>query len=253
MRVVSLARGDARSRATTRARRARRSRARAPVLVPWRRLAVDDDATSRTASLDTLTLEEMEALYVEARDAYYDGAPMVSDEYFDALEAKLCYAGSAAARKYPRCSVRGKATYSDCVVDEGQMWALWTSYLGVFAIGVSLAVFDFGGALDPSEGPRAPVLGVAGCALARRGWDKLAQTMEGSTLAMTGECPACHEAVYAFLPTVRGQAKERAECHVCGRKIVFETQFERRPSSPWKVTGKGRVFLVAEASDFRPE
>ena len=39
---------------------------------------------------------------------------------------------------------------------------------------------------------------------------------------MTGECPACHEAVYAFLPTVRGQAKERAECHVCGRKIVFE-------------------------------
>ena len=74
----------------------------------------------------------------------------------DALEAKLCYAGSAAARKYPRCSVRGKATYSDCVVDEGQMWALWTSYLGVFAIGVSLAVFDFGGALDPSEGARAP-------------------------------------------------------------------------------------------------
>lgn len=118
---------------------------------------------------------------------------------------------------------------------------------------MSLAVFDFGGALDPSEGARAPVLGAAGCALARRGWDKLAQTMEGSTLAMTGECPACHEAVYAFLPTVRGQAKERAECHVCGRKIVFETQFERRPSSPWKVTGKGRVFLVAEASDFRPE
>lgn len=95
---------------------------------------MDDDATSRTASLDALTLEEMEGLYVEARDAYYDGAPMVSDEYFDALEAKLCYAGSAAARKYPRCSVRGKATYSDCVVDEGQMWALWTSYLGVFAI-----------------------------------------------------------------------------------------------------------------------
>ena len=64
MRVVSLVRGDARSRATTRARRARRSRARAPVLVPWRRLAVDDDDASGTASLDTLTLEEMEELYV---------------------------------------------------------------------------------------------------------------------------------------------------------------------------------------------
>ena len=72
---------------------------------------MDDDATSRTASLDALTLEEMEGLYVEARDAYYDGAPMVSDEYFDALAAKLCYAGSAAARKYPQCSVRGKASY----------------------------------------------------------------------------------------------------------------------------------------------
>jgi hypothetical protein len=180
---------------------------------------MDDDATSRTASLDALTLEEMEGLYVEARDAYFDGAPMVSDVFFVALEALLCFAGSAAARLFPRCSVRGEATYSDCVVDEGPMWALWTSYLGVFAIGVSLAVFDFGGALDPSEGARAPVLGAAGCALARRGWDKLAPTMEGSTLAMTGECPACPEAVYAFLPPVRGPAKERAECPVCGRTL----------------------------------
>ena len=209
-------------------------------------------ASDDEASLDTRTVAEMEALYARAKDSYYDGAPVVSDEYFDALEAKLSYAGSAAVRKYPRCSVRGKAVYSDCVVDEGQMRALFASYVGIVALGAAFAVCDFGTALAESEGARAPVLGLAGCVLAKRGWDKLAQTMEGSTLAMTGECPACHEAVYAFLPTARGQAKERAECHVCGRKIVFETQFEPRLGSPWKVTGKGRVFLVAEVSDFRP-
>jgi hypothetical protein len=37
---------------------------------------------------------------------------------------------------------------------------------------------------------------------------------------------------------------------VCGRKIVFETQFERRETSPWRVTGKGRIYLVSEIADF---
>lgn len=244
---ASLARADASSTAS------RASRPRGDARGREQKRQLRARASDDEASLDTQTVAEMEALYARAKDSYYDGAPVVSDEYFDALEAKLSYAGSAAVRKYPRCSVRGKAVYSDCVVDEGQMRALFASYVGIVALGAAFAVCDFGTALAGSEGARAPVLGLAGCALAKRGWDKLAQAMEGSTLAMTGECPACHEAVYAFLPTARGQAKERAECHVCGRKIVFETQFEPKPSSPWKVTGKGRVFLVAEVSDFRPE
>ena len=213
-------------------------------------------------NLDAATQEELETLYVACKERYFTGAPAVSDEYFDALEAKLSYAGSGVVKKYPRCSVRGKAVYSDCVVDEAQMRALQTSYLAILALGTLFALVDFGDDLRAvfsvvlgDHGPnvpqfRVPIVGLVGLGLISRGLEKLNAASTGETLAMTGECPACHEDVYAFLPVRRGQARERTECHVCGRKIVFETQFERRETSPWRVTGKGRIYLVSEIADF---
>ena len=213
-------------------------------------------------NLDAATQEELETLYVACKEKYFTGAPAVSDEYFDALEAKLSYAGSGVVKKYPRCSVRGKAVYSDCVVDEAQMRALQTSYLAILALGTLFALVDFGDDLRAvfsvvlgDHGPnvpqfRVPIVGLVGLGLISRGLEKLNAASTGETLAMTGECPACHEDVYAFLPVRRGQARERTECHVCGRKIVFETQFERRETSPWRVTGKGRIYLVSEIADF---
>jgi hypothetical protein len=97
------------------------------------------------------------------------------------------------------------------------------------------------------------VLALVGLGLSQRGVEKLLETRKGGTLAMTGECPNCNEQVFAFMDTKRGQSKERCECHVCGRKIVFEATFERVESSKWKVAGKGRVYLVANREDFSPE
>jgi len=212
------------------------------------------------ADLDRATQAEMEALYPRAKEAYYDGAPLVDDVYFDALEAKLMFLNSDAVKKYPRCSVRGKAVYSDCVTDEAQMRALQTSYAVILAVGAAFIFFDFGDDVRAllslifslPDGPRLriPIMGLIGIGLASRGVEKLRSVKSGETLAMTGECPACHEQVYSFLSVRGAQGKSRTECHCCARKIVFETQFEKRESSPWKVVGKGRIYLVSERSDY---
>jgi hypothetical protein len=212
------------------------------------------------ADLDRATQAEMEALYPRAKEAYYDGAPLIDDVYFDALEAKLMFLNSDAVKKYPRCSVRGKAVYSDCVTDEAQMRALQTSYAVILAVGAAFIFFDFGDDVRAllslifslPDGPRLriPIMGLIGIGLASRGVEKLRSVKSGETLAMTGECPACHEQVYSFLSVRGAQGKSRTECHCCARKIVFETQFEKRESSPWKVVGKGRIYLVSERSDY---
>ena len=212
------------------------------------------------ADLDRATQAELEALYPRAKEAYYDGAPLIDDVYFDALEAKLMFLNSDAVKKYPRCSVRGKAVYSDCVTDEAQMRALQTSYAVILAVGAAFIFFDFGDDVRAllslifslPDGPRLriPIMGLIGIGLASRGVEKLRSVKSGETLAMTGECPACHEQVYSFLSVRGAQGKSRTECHCCARKIVFETQFEKRESSPWKVVGKGRIYLVSERSDY---
>lgn len=225
----------------------------------------DDAARTRcrgyVENLDSATLAELEALYADAKDAYFAGNPCVSDAYFDALELKLSYAQSSVVRKYPRCSVRGKAIYSDCVTDESQMRVLTASYLVILGLGILFVLIDLGHDLKAMIGSaemaqaqfRPPVLALVGLGLSQRGAEKLREAREGGTLAMTGECPNCNEQVFAFMDTKRGQSKERCECHVCGRKIVFEATFERVQSSEWKVAGKGRVYLVANREDFSPE
>ena len=215
-----------------------------------------DDGNAR----EMRTRREMEEMYAEAKAAYYAGAPVVSDDAFDELEGKLYFMNSQAVKKYPRCSVREKAVYSDCVTDEAQMRALETSYVTILVVGAAFLCIDFGDdarallslvfSIPDAPKLRIPILGALGIGLAMRGVEKLRSAKNGETLAMTGECPACREQVYAFLPARRMQAKERAECHCCGRKIVFDAQFERRESSPWKVVGKGRIYLVSERSDY---
>ena len=225
-----------------------------------------DDAARTTCrgyveNLDSATLAELEALYADAKDAYFAGNPCVSDAYFDALELKLSYAQSSVVRKYPRCSVRGKAIYSDCVTDESQMQVLTASYLVILVLGILFVLIDLGHDLrvmimsaEVAQAQfRPPVLALVGLGLSQRGVEKLLETRKGGTLAMTGECPNCNEQVFTFMDTKRGQSKERCECHVCGRKIVFEATFERVESSKWKVAGKGRVYLVANREDFSPE
>ncbi|XP_039015378.1 uncharacterized protein LOC120145671 [Hibiscus syriacus] len=62
---------------------------------------------------ETASQETLEALYCQARDAYYSGQPLIVDDMFDRVELKLRRYGSKSVVKYPRCSIRRHSTYAD--------------------------------------------------------------------------------------------------------------------------------------------
>ncbi|KAI4334531.1 hypothetical protein L6164_019214 [Bauhinia variegata] len=73
--------------------------------------------------IDTASKETLEALYSQARDAYYSGEPLIVDDMFDRVELKLRWYGSKSVVKYPRCSIRRQSTYADA---EGRKICLWS-------------------------------------------------------------------------------------------------------------------------------
>ncbi|KAJ0019933.1 hypothetical protein Pint_32391 [Pistacia integerrima] len=66
--------------------------------------------------IETASKETLEALYRQARDAYYSGEPLIVDDMFDRVELKLRWYGSKSVVKYPRCSIRRQSTYADAEV-----------------------------------------------------------------------------------------------------------------------------------------
>lgn len=63
--------------------------------------------------IESASQETLEALYRQARDAYYSGKPLIVDDMFDRVELKLRWYGSKYVVKYPRCSLRQHSTYAD--------------------------------------------------------------------------------------------------------------------------------------------
>lgn len=63
--------------------------------------------------IETASKETLEALYRQARDAYYSGNPLIVDDMFDRVELKLRRFRSKCVVKYPRCSLRMQSTYAD--------------------------------------------------------------------------------------------------------------------------------------------
>uniref|UniRef100_A0A7C8Z3M5 Uncharacterized protein n=1 Tax=Opuntia streptacantha TaxID=393608 RepID=A0A7C8Z3M5_OPUST len=63
--------------------------------------------------IETASQETLEALYHQARDAYYCGTPLIVDDMFDRVELRLRWYGSKCVVKYPRCSLRRQSTYAD--------------------------------------------------------------------------------------------------------------------------------------------
>ncbi|KAJ7012619.1 hypothetical protein NC653_002617 [Populus alba x Populus x berolinensis] len=79
--------------------------------------------------IETASQETLEALYCQARDAYYSGKPLIVDDMFDRVELKLRWYGSKSVVKYPRCSLRRQSTYSDAEpIKQGKRSADWHDY-----------------------------------------------------------------------------------------------------------------------------
>ncbi|KAF6150347.1 hypothetical protein GIB67_034046 [Kingdonia uniflora] len=94
--------------------------------------------------IETASKETLEALYRQARDAYYSGKPLILDDMFDKVELKLRRYGSKSVVKYPRCSLRKQSTYADAEEDPSQFFALasvWMLFLAFGSLAFLVPVF----------------------------------------------------------------------------------------------------------------
>ncbi|KAG9131790.1 hypothetical protein Leryth_009532 [Lithospermum erythrorhizon] len=90
--------------------------------------------------IETANKETLEALYRQARDAYYSGRPLIVDDMFDKVELKLRWYGSKYVIKYPRCSLRQQSTYADAEEDQSQVFALASVWLVILGFGCLVAI-----------------------------------------------------------------------------------------------------------------
>lgn len=224
------------------------------------------------AQADVTTLER---LYLQARQAYFSGAPLVADEMYDVVEERLRAHGVASAHKWPRCSVTKRKVYADAVYDAEQMRALATTYGMFLLLGGTLVAAGAAGCVSaplaalrgeaaavPVEPALAAMALLLGGALLSTAWRSLSSLRDGALVALRGGCPACGSEVYAFasVPPRRSasspapQIRHACECHVCDRPLVVEAAVAPAVApAPWApVMAQGRVYLVSRETDFFP-
>ncbi|XP_031485164.1 PGR5-like protein 1B, chloroplastic [Nymphaea colorata] len=221
--------------------------------------------------IETASKDMLEALYLQARDAYYSGRPLIVDDMFDKVELKLrCY-GSKSVVKYPRCSLMRQSTYADAEEDLSQVFALgsiWTLFLAFGSLAVLVpAVYTAGLAYEEladsrlvfysssvleclSNVNRILLIGLGssiGIPIALASVRALERLWRNDLVALKGSCPNCGEEVFAFVNAERsGRPFHRTECHVCESTLEFRTKVEHSVSRLGGRWVYGRIYLVRQ-------
>ncbi|XP_015874019.2 PGR5-like protein 1A, chloroplastic [Ziziphus jujuba] len=221
--------------------------------------------------IETASKETLEALYRQARDAYYSGEPLIVDDMFDRVELKLRWYGSKCVVKYPRCSLRKHSTYADAEEDISQAFALasiWVLFLAVGCTACLVPMFYTVGLAYQDAFPsglsyanQAPALGflatingilfmvvgsLVGYPIASSSVKVLHGLWRNDLVALKGACPNCGEEVFAFVNSDgSSNSPHRTDCHVCESLLEFRTKFEKSVSSPGRRWVYGRVYLVS--------
>lgn len=235
--------------------------------------------------IEEAQMSELEALYQQAKDEYYDGHPLILDDMFDKIERRLRWFRSKIVQKYPRCSLKRYSAYADAELDQSQLTALasiWGILLTgggiLFAVpplGIALQFCQsslslslpppFSLSLPPSLHPslfhpglptvvNGGLLGtlsmVLGAAMATAAVRSLQGLRKGDLVALKGSCPACGEEVYAFIRADEtSRPRHKCECHVCDQPLVFHATLEESKGHLWAY---GRIYLVVRTSDLSP-
>ncbi|KAK3017530.1 hypothetical protein RJ639_007205 [Escallonia herrerae] len=202
--------------------------------------------------IETASKETLEALYRQAREAYYSGKPLIVDDMFDRVELQLRWYGSKDVVKYPRCSLRRQSTYADAEEDPSQVFALasvWLLFLGfgcsaclvpiLYTIGqayqdASSSVYTYSSQASALEflatlnGILFMMLGsMIGYPVASASVGALRGLWQSDLVALKGACPNCGEEVFAFVRSDQSNNfPHRLDCHVCECSIEFRTKVE---------------------------
>ncbi|XP_010535489.1 PREDICTED: PGR5-like protein 1A, chloroplastic isoform X2 [Tarenaya hassleriana] len=221
--------------------------------------------------IDSASKETLEALYSQARDAYYNGKPLIVDDMFDRVELKLRWYGSKSVVKYPRCSLLRQSTYADAEEDTSQVFALASIWILILVFGSSACLlpavyvlslvygdpFDLGIAYSGQlysvpfsaklNGILFTVLGCAfGSPIASSAVGVLQGLWRNDLAALRGACPNCGEEVFAFVRSDQSNSNaHRADCHVCGCTLEFRTKVEKNASPLGRKWIYGRIYLVS--------
>ncbi|XP_023523155.1 PGR5-like protein 1A, chloroplastic [Cucurbita pepo subsp. pepo] len=220
--------------------------------------------------IETASKETLEALYLQARDAYYSGQPLIVDDMFDRVELKLRWFGSKSVVKYPRCSLRRQSTYADAEEDLSQVLALagiWSVFLALgcsaclvplictadlvfkdpLSLGLSYnsqgSAFEFLSAINA-------ILFIAfgsliGYPIATASVGVLQGLWRNDLVALKGACPNCGEEVFAFVRSDRANGSpHRSDCHVCECLLEFRIKFEKSSSRQGRQWVYGRIYFV---------
>ncbi|KAL0369819.1 UNVERIFIED_CONTAM: putative xyloglucan galactosyltransferase GT11 [Sesamum angustifolium] len=230
--------------------------------------------------VETASQENLEALYRQAREAYYSGEPLIVDDMFDRIELKLRWYGSKSVVKYPRCSLRRQSTYADAEwkrtlnhaqasmcgqEDPSQVFALASVWLLILGFGssacllpVAYTVFQaYKDAFDSgiSYSNQASTLTLNGMLFMLFGSmvgypiasavGALQGLWKNDLVALKGVCPNCGEEVFAFVRSDRSiHSPHRVECHVCESSLEFRTKVEQSISRPGRRWVYGRIYLI---------
>ncbi|KAJ8750504.1 hypothetical protein K2173_015652 [Erythroxylum novogranatense] len=222
--------------------------------------------------IETASKETLEALYTQARDAYYSGKPLILDDMFDRVEQlKLRWYGSKSVVKYPRCSLRRQSAYADAEEDKSQALALASIWIVFLAIGSTFCVFPlaytiglaYQDALGSgiSHGNQASLIeflatlnavlfmavgSLIGYPIVSSSVKVLQGLWRNDLVALKGACPNCGEEVFAFVRSDQSNSSpHRADCHVCESLLEFRTQVEQKISRLGRQWVYGRIYLVS--------
>ncbi|CAL1401910.1 unnamed protein product [Linum trigynum] len=221
--------------------------------------------------IETASKETLEALYRQARDAYYSGSPLIVDDMFDRVEMKLRWYGSKSVVKYPRCSLRRQSTYSDGEEDISQAFALASIWILFLTVGSCICVgpilYAIGIAYQDAFGPPISNGGqqdvikflssanfvlftavgyLVGYPIASASVKVLQGLWRNDLVALKGACPNCGEEVFAFVKSnVTEDNPHRANCHVCESLLEFRTKVEQTVPRLGRQWVYGRIYLAS--------
>ncbi|OWM66783.1 PGR5-like protein 1B, chloroplastic isoform X1 [Punica granatum] len=219
--------------------------------------------------IETASKETLEALYRQARDAYYSGKPLIVDDMFDRVELKLRRYGSKSVVKYPRCSLRRQSTYADAEEDLSQAFTLASIWILFLAVGgsaflvpilytVGLASQDEFNSGFAYNSQALQLMAVAngflfmamgsliGYPIVSASVKVLQGLWRNDLAALKGACPNCGEEVFAFVKSDQSNASpHKADCHVCESGLEFRTKAEKSVSKLGRRWVYGRIYLVS--------
>ncbi|XVF68780.1 hypothetical protein PTKIN_Ptkin11bG0028800 [Pterospermum kingtungense] len=201
--------------------------------------------------IETASQETLEALYRQARDAYYSGEPLIVDDMFDRVELELRWYGSKYVLKYPRCSIRRHSTYADAEFVWLNIELFWiqASNFEFLATVNSILFMGIGSVIGyPLASAAVRVFQIL--------WRNDLVALKGGMPELWGGGLSIRststnitmirfQLVFAFVKSEKfNDSPHRAECHVCECALEFRAKAEQ---SVWRIGEKMGVCISSHA------